>query len=829
MEEFMTRRILIVVLSLAVALAACNAGGGGGGASAPTIAVQLGASNLVEGDVSSATATANGTPTQAVVWTSSHPDRVSVSPSGRLGAHNNGIAVITATSASHSSASGSASVTVALNPQDDTTRGLAGIIAGEIGVAGVPQGTALPVVQSSSVEPQQSHGDHPDFVLGDILVAYRDGLTPQAKSVETLSGARLQVIRETALPATLLLRADGADAAATLAAIAELQADPNVRYAQPNYWLRTLATPNDPLYSFQWHYSAINLPQAWDVTTGDASVVVAVVDTGILYSQSNPSLRHPDFGARILPGYDFISNPTTANDGGGRDPDPFDVGDEEFFQSSYHGSHVAGTIGATTNNNLGVAGVDWRARILPIRVLGIDGGSMLDVMEGTLWAAGFAVTGVPANPTPAHVINLSLGGGSPCSPFEQQAFSQIRNNTPQNAIVVVAAGNENDDAWEYSPASCADVITVGATETRGFRAPYSNYGTRIDVMAPGGDVGVDRNNDTYADGILSLYRSDDTEEWDYIFYEGTSMAAPHVAGVLALMKGIDLNLSFGDALSTLKATATPLTQTACGNPSSFCGAGLIDAQAAVMAVSQGLVPTPTEGDIAITPSELNFGAFATSLTVTLQNTSSTALTWALTLDTAPNNPGPIPPGAVMANPSSATLAGNGTQNVIISLDRALLASFGQYAFDLVFTVGTANARLPVTFSKAPAVSLSPQGPMIIAAFLDDNELSDSGYYFSDDAFTSYSFSALAGPNYIIAWSDENDNFKVDEGDFVGFYPVNAMVSDYQVVDGVDVVLERMIGQLLQFETLGAPSDWRHSLQEAMRTVRGASLGTPSAR
>jgi hypothetical protein len=173
--------------------------------------------------------------------------------------------------------------------------------------------------------------------------------------------------------------------------------------------------------------------------------------------------------------------------------------------------------------------------------------------------------------------------------------------------------------------------------------------------------------------------------------------------------------------------------------------------------------------------------------------------------------------------STAVRIASGSKETLIlgkiDIYRDFVTQPGQYAFDLIFTVGDDEARLPVAFTKPQATSTTPQGPMIIAAFLDDGELSDSGYYVNEVAFSSYSFAALAGPNLVIAWSDENANFDIDEGDFIGIYPLPVMVSNYQVADGVAVVLERVIGQPQPqwIEAQGAPAGWREALQEALRT------------
>src|SRR5690625_4717737 len=200
------------------------------------------------------------------------------------------------------------------------------------------------------------------------------------------------------------------------------------------------------------------------------------------------------------------------------------------FNSSFHGSHVAGTIAAATNNNEGVAGVNWHASILPVRVLGQGGGSMLDVYEGMMWAAGLSISGVPDNPNPARIINMSLGVSNPCEPGVQAFIQQVLQ---QGVIVVVAAGNAGEDAANMQPANCPGVITVGAVDIGNSRAPYSNYGTVIDVMAPGGYMEEDLNKDGYPDGVLSINYGDYQAPYgmNYVFEHGTSMAAPHVSGL----------------------------------------------------------------------------------------------------------------------------------------------------------------------------------------------------------------------------------------------------------------------------------------------------------
>jgi serine protease len=216
-----------------------------------------------------------------------------------------------------------------------------------------------------------------DFVPGEVIVGFHPGVEGASLQTLQVAGARLERVRTIAIGHAALYRLTGVDAAATLAAADALEQRPEIAFAHPNYLLQPLTlTPNDPRYLQQWHYDAIRLPAAWAISTGSPNTVVAVLDTGILHSQSQPWRTHPDLVGKVLPGYDFVSNPFNAGDGNGRDADPYEV-----FPIA-HGSHVAGTIAARSNDGIGVAGVDWNAKILPVRVLGVQGGTLLDIVEG---------------------------------------------------------------------------------------------------------------------------------------------------------------------------------------------------------------------------------------------------------------------------------------------------------------------------------------------------------------------------------------------------------------------------------------------------------------
>ncbi|MEU2747265.1 S8 family serine peptidase [Streptomyces collinus] len=365
--------------------------------------------------------------------------------------------------------------------------------------------------------------------------------------------------------------------------VAAYQADPQVAYVVPDRLNKpTAVTPNDTEYSKQWDLfestAGMNVPAAWDTTTG-SGVTVAVIDTGYV--------AHSDLAANIVGGYDFISDTAVSVDGNGRDSNPADPGDwyndNECGQgipastSSWHGTHVAGTIAAATNNGKGVAGIAYGAKISPVRVLGKCGGYDSDIIDAITWASGGTVSGVPANTNVAKVINMSLGGGGACSSATQSAINGAVN---RGTSVVVAAGNENTNASSSSPANCSNVITVAATNRAGSRASYSNYGTVVDISAPGGETRT-----STANGILSTLNSGTKtpSSENYTYYQGTSMATPHVAGLAALMKSANSALTPAQIESAIKANARALPGTCSGG----CGAGLADAAKTVQAVKGG--------------------------------------------------------------------------------------------------------------------------------------------------------------------------------------------------------------------------------------------------
>jgi len=428
--------------------------------------------------------------------------------------------------------------------------------------------------------------------------------TSGGEYVYALSGARIRVLSAREMQEQ------------TQAAILQMRSEDDVEYVQLNYIVHIVRTPNDPGYRQQWHYrnngpgsdeapGGTNLPQAWDRTVGSSASVIAVIDTGILPN-------HPDIDGspNLLPGFDMITDTFTGNDGDGRDADASDPGDgvaagecgpgSPSEPDSWHGTHVAGTIGVgRTDNGEGVAGINWSSRVVPLRALGRCGGSIADINDAMRWAAGLPVPRVTTNPNPVKVINMSLGASAPCSasPATQSAIDDV---VAAGVSVVVAAGNEASDAANSFPASCNNVITVAASDFNGeLVTRYSNFGAVVDIMAPGGDLRADEDNDGNPDGVLSMV------EGGFAFFNGTSMATPHVAGVVGLLLAQDPTLTPQEIENLLKSNALPRNSGQCPLP---CGAGLLNAD---ITVGGPVPPPPLRLSVSPTEFELDEGETAT--------------------------------------------------------------------------------------------------------------------------------------------------------------------------------------------------------------------------
>jgi serine protease len=444
---------------------------------------------------------------------------------------------------------------------------------------------------------------------------------------------------------THVFTAGGQDSASLARRLAQ---DSEVELVAVDQRRKRLMLPNDPLFGGatpaplttggngvparvidQWYLKAptaevvsgINAPAAWDLTTGKSSVVVAVLDTGV-------RMDHPDLAGQFVGGYDLIANDPTSGDGAaGRDADASDPGDfvtqadinggtlgagcdaSDIGPSSWHGTRVSGLIAASSNNGLGMSGVGWGVRILPVRVLGKCGGYDSDIIAGMKWAAGIAVAGVPANPNPAQVLNLSLGGSGSCSgtstsTLYREAIDQV---TAKGATIVVAAGNSAGQAVGL-PGSCPGVIAVAALRHAGSKVGFSSVGTEVAIAAPGGNCINIENGQPCLYPMLSTTNSGTTTPVaaDNAYTNsgasvGTSFSAPIVSGAVALMLSARPSLTAPEVLSLLRKTARPFVssgatagtpqcrapngveQLECYCTTSTCGAGMLDAAAAVAA------------------------------------------------------------------------------------------------------------------------------------------------------------------------------------------------------------------------------------------------------
>jgi serine protease len=454
-------------------------------------------------------------------------------------------------------------------------------------------------------------------MVSRLVVKYKNETTQTQKfgiasdrmgALASLAGMRLKYQRPMSGLAHVVEFERALSSAEARALAVRIARDPSVEYAEPDVWVQSALTPNDPEYisNKQWHYLApsgaqrggANLPTAWDRTRG-ANIVVAVIDTGVV--------SHPDLSANVIAGYDFVSNAFVGNDGNGRDSNPTDPGDGYSAGectkisgnpgsqgNTWHGTHVSGTVAALTNNTIGVAGVAYEAKVLNVRALGRCGGELTDIADAIRWAAGGTVAEVPALPIAnrAKVINLSLGGNSPtCPTYMQDAVTYAIS---QGAVVVAAAGNSSADLAKFVPANCAGVIAVTAHTYEGDNADYANFGPLTSISAPGGTT-INNACNTLSGCIANPVWST-LNAGTYAGKEGTSMAAPHVAGVAALVLSANSSRTPAQIKSILETSARPHPAgTFCANAllTGLCGSGLLDAANATANSSTPIVTAST--------------------------------------------------------------------------------------------------------------------------------------------------------------------------------------------------------------------------------------------
>ena len=563
--------------------------------------------------------------------------------------------------------------------------------------------------------------------------------------------------------------------ASTLRYAKALRATGAYAYVEPDWVMQRTNTtigsfpPDDRYYSYQkWHYEQIQLPAAINrimalTRQPTQRPIVAVIDSGV-------ALDHPDIAPQLFSnGRSFVGGSSTASGD--------DVSTSE--DSVFHGTHVAGTIAASTYDGAGVAGVAPMAQILPLNVFGSrSGASTSDIVNAILYAAGLTNTSGFVPTHRADVINMSLGGSGTCSDSFRDAIAKARN---AGVIVVAAAGNENVSTVGQ-PANCAGVIAVGATQADKTRAPYSNTGSAMKVAAPGGNTGVSTTGNGQPDGIFSSMASI-TSAGKRVstlgYLQGTSMASPHVAGVMALMRYVNPSITV-EQIDALLSSPTPSITDDLGDTGwdRTFGYGLINADKAVTAAisSTGTTPPVPAGQVVASPASLDFGSFQTSAVLSLAYSGSSSETVTSVVSSS----------VAMTVNRQASVGSNGLGPYTVTVDRSKLTSTSTY-LTITVTLNTGRTfTIPVAVSRPGSVARSGGfGPVYL--LLTD---AASGEVLKQVAATAtstgYTWSAsgvAAGSYGIIAGTDlDNDGYICQRGEACGGYPVIEAVIDGQGVE-----------------------------------------------
>jgi serine protease len=629
----------------------------------------------------------------------------------------------------------------------------------------------LDTTHSLALEAHRGPRVSDEFVAGDIIVRTRPGLVGPAaveaqgvglravaghaareqlwrmpegqegQVLELLSGWR-PAVRERRRWASPELEARYQ----TLLAVKALRGRPEFAAVFPNFIVRPRLLPNDPFQWLQWFHGNIDLPAAWDLSTGrspDAEVIIAVVDTGVFRG-------HEDLQGKLLMGYDFIRMQP-----GGDDP-----GDSsQPGQSTWHGTHVAGIAAAATDNARGVAGVSWGARILPVRTLGEGGGKLYDTLQGIRYAAGLANDSGTVPEPRADVINLSLGGGT----FEQAQADLYREIRDLGIFVIAASGN-NGGAVGF-PAAYDAVFAVGATDAVNQRAPYSSFGPQLDFVAPGGDMRVDRTGDGYPDGILSTLVNDasGTPRSAYAFYQGTSMATAVASGVAALARSVDRTLT-PDVFAQLLDQGLLTDDIEPEGKDPATGWGQINALSTLRAVRE-LEDFPPL--LSAVPARLDFGFTETTLEFTLRNAGGGSLqvteltpsdAW---VSVAPQNVDASGLGSYRVDVSREALA-DGVHEASIVVEAEVPGEPAQ-----VLSIGVLLRK------AAPELTVDTVGRLYVLLVNEAGEtIAEQGVDLQDGRYP-YRFEGVPVGEYrIAAGTDMNDDRRIcDPGEACGAYPI----------------------------------------------------------
>ncbi|BEU05176.1 hypothetical protein OAG1_39760 [Agarivorans sp. OAG1] len=560
----------------------------------------------------------------------------------------------------------------------------------------------------------------------------------------------------------------------------------------PNYLYQPFALSNDPLVSRQWHYEQINLDNAWQLMQNSTlnDVVVAVIDTGIF--QNHPDLRNQ----LTSDGYDFISDASNALDGDGIDANPEDPGDltSPGGGSSWHGTHVAGTVAAQTDNSLGVAGVAPNTKIMNLRTLGRYGGSTWDISQAILYAAGLSNASNRVPSQTADVINMSLGGSGYDSAFDSVTQQAIASGV----IVVAAAGNESTSQFSY-PAAFANVIGVSAVDAAKDLTSYSNYGSYIDVAAPGGDGSADLNGDGYGDGVYSTYVAENgsSNSASYQYLNGTSMAAPHVAGVIGLMRQLNSELTTDDVLNLL-AQGEITDDIGSDGFDQLYGYGLINAEKAVR--SQLDTDQPDRSALSLSTNQVSLSFIEDSAEVSVELIGSVSLS----VNSVQSN-------ASWLTVSPQNVDANGVGDYLLSVNRNGLSD-GNYGASVVFSVSNGSELNLGVSMNVSNVQAGDSG--LVYVLLSDPETGSTYYEQSvnmNNGEFSFSFAeVLSGEYELTVGSDHDNDYRIcDEGELCGAYPVRNDVTPILVTEETSglslsvepITTEDLTNQVLNYKLL----------------------------
>jgi serine protease len=640
----------------------------------------------------------------------------------------------------------------------------------------------------------------PGFVPGEAVVTLRGtGPEPAGEQLVTSlaadgavalgSGAWKLAMNLPGAAAPLNQQAQAWQRTETLSWIKTLREHPDVASVSPNYHIhaQTLSPESNPLYSRQWNLPLINLPIAWQAAPNfGRGVGVAVMDTGLFSATPNSYGNwHPDLNANVVPAsvdlLDYVSGELDIDNQQGRDTNPADPGDGQARSSNFHGSHVAGIVSAV-DNSAGIVGVANASTLIPVRVLGRQGsGNLSDLIAAVSWA-GQADSGV-------DVINLSLGGVGPDVALE----NAINDAFSRGKLIVAAAGNAATDEPTY-PAAFDNVVGVGAVDAGGTRASYSNFGVSVDLVAPGGDASRDANLDGAADVITSAWGTDDGGVFEpgYAGLQGTSMAAPHVAGVYALMKGEESTLTPGQFFALL--ADGQLTDTV-GSATEY-GAGLINAIKAVDAARSGNIPDV----LAVSPSVLSFSQATLSQTLSFVRYPSSA---EITIQS-------VVVGDDWLQIDPAISGGAPPSSVTVTVDASQLDSSQIYSSEILITYnGGRKLEIPVNVRLVDPTDERNAGRHYVLLVTSDGNYDTVAQSVVSATGGQYRFQFGAvdpGDYFLVAGTDtDNNGFICESGEACAEYPVNGLPQPISVgLDPINGIALSTSFRRPTISALGAP-------------------------